>query len=233
MINKTQQKNLLDVLTLFQQLGLNRHVVLIGSWVEYFYVDLFDGDYHPDIATRDIDFLYRNLRLPTHKIPLIKALKEHGFIYDENPLTKVARFYKENILELEFMTRVVGPDQINYHIESLDITVEGIRELNLLGKHCVEVNRDGLVIIVPQPASYAIHKILINEKRVKQNKAAKDMRSVKNILSQIKNNPTQKALFNTIIRGLSKKEKVIFERVCRSNHIDLNEIVIVLPIESQ
>lgn len=222
MIEENQKESFIEVLELFEELGLTKHVVLIGSWAEYFFDEFFSEDYYHDIATKDIDFLYRNLRLPDRTIPLISTLKEHGFIYDENPMTKVAKFYKSNIMELEFLTRVVGPDQMYYDIKSLGITTEGIRELNMLHKFSIEIKRDKYSVFVPEPAAYVVHKILINEKRVKVGKSEKDMRSVKNLLIQIAKHKDQRNLLIEIISNLTKKEKGIFDRVCRLNSIDLS-----------
>lgn len=224
MIDKTQIEILYEVLYLFQKLGLNRHIALIGSWVEFFYDEFFKDDYYPEIATRDIDFLYRNLRIPDYEIPLVESLKEYGFIYDEHPLSKTARFYKEGIVELEFMTRVIGQDHINYEIESIGIIAEGLRDLNLLDKHCVEIHRNGFSVFIPQPAAYVVHKILINEKRMKQNKNEKDMRSIKNLLGLIKRNDQQKLLLKSIIQSLTVKEKNQFNKSCTVNKIDLNDL---------
>lgn len=220
-MDQTQIDSLFEVLSLFQRLGLSRQVVLIGSWAEYFYVDFFSMDYYPNLATRDIDLLYRNTRSPHHKVPLVSSLKELGFIYDENPLTKVARFYKDTTIELEFLVRVVGQDRMVYEIESIGITAEGLREINLLHQHCVEIPREEFSVFVPEPAAYVIHKILINEKRVKGGKAEKDMRSIKDLLIQIKNHPKQNKLFIEIIQSLSKKELTVFRRVCQNNSIDV------------
>ncbi|NTW96607.1 MAG: hypothetical protein HGB31_08320 [Erysipelotrichaceae bacterium] len=225
MIDKIQEDCLFEVLGLFQELGLNKHVALIGSWAEYFYDEYFEKDYYPEIATRDIDFLYRNLRVPDFKIPLISTLKDHGFIYSENPMTRVAKFYKSNIIELEFLTRVIGQDQINYDIKSLGITSEGIRDLNLLNKYCVEIQKRGISLFVPQPAAYVVHKILINNKRLKQNKADKDMRSVRNLLEQIKGNSHQRILFQQIISHLSKKERIKFDLICIQKNLDVSSLL--------
>lgn len=222
MVDQSQRESLIEVLELFNELGLTKYVLLIGSWAEYFYDEFFSREYYPDIATKDVDFLYRNLRLPDTKIPLISSLRNYGFIYDENPMTKVAKFYKENIMELEFLTRVVGLDQMYYEIESIGITAEGIRELNLLHKYCIEIKRDNYSVVVPEPAAYVVHKILINEKRAKTGKSKKDLRSMQNILNHIINHSEQKKLMIEIISNLSKKEMVIFNRVCRHSNINLD-----------
>jgi len=123
------------------------------------------------------------------------------------------------------MTRIVGPDQMHYRIDSLGITAEGIRELDLLNKYCIEIQRDGFNVLVPEPAAYVIHKILINEKRSKFGKAEKDMRSVKGVLKQIEKHSTQYSLFLKIISNLTKKERVVFNRVCLKNSIMIDSTI--------
>jgi hypothetical protein len=50
--------------------GLLRHVMLIGSWVEYLYEDLFESGFSHSISTKDIVFLYSNIHKPKKKINL-------------------------------------------------------------------------------------------------------------------------------------------------------------------
>ncbi len=33
---------------------------------------------------------------------------EYGFVYSEDPYAEVAKLYKEDLLELKFLTRVIG-----------------------------------------------------------------------------------------------------------------------------
>lgn len=39
-------------------------VMVIGSWAEYIYSYYFESNYQPNIRTRDVDFLYPNIRKP-------------------------------------------------------------------------------------------------------------------------------------------------------------------------
>lgn len=85
--------------------------------------------------------------------------------------------------------------------------------------------KKGISLFVPQPAAYVIHKILIKSKRSKQNKANKDMRSVKNLFEHIQKNSHQRLLFKKIISHLSKKERKIFDLICIQNNLDIISIL--------
>ncbi len=72
--------------------------IIIGSWTEYLYPQLFETDFMPNIRTRDVDF-----------------------------------FIEEDLLELEFLTRVIGAGRKNQNnIKSLGMKAEGLREINFV-----------------------------------------------------------------------------------------------------
>ncbi len=56
-----------------------------------------------------MDFLYPNIRKPQKfDVRIIKVLQDEGFVYLEDSLTGVGKFFKEDLLELEFLTRSLG-----------------------------------------------------------------------------------------------------------------------------
>lgn len=162
-MDTTQEKAFWDCIKVFDELDLLHHVMVIGSWAEYLYPPLFSTDFSPNIRTRDVDFFYTNINLPKEKIPLISKLKEHGFLYSQDYITNVGKFYKEDLLEVEFLTKVLGSgNKSSYSIHALGIESEGLREINILADYACEVKSKGYTIYVPEPAVYVIQKILNN-----------------------------------------------------------------------
>ncbi|MHB1454656.1 MAG: hypothetical protein ACYCYM_11995 [Saccharofermentanales bacterium] len=154
-------------------------------------------------------------------MPLISALTENGFIYNESPRTGVAKFYKEGLLELEFLTMVHGSGRDNvYSIRSLDIKSEGLREINIIADFTFEYRKNGLLILLPEPAVYIVQKILANPSRVPTLKKEKDMRSVKNILKYIMEDDYHKNKLKEIMSTLSKKQQAVYKRVCEEYHVE-------------
>jgi hypothetical protein len=64
--------------------------------------------FSPNVHTKDLDLLYGNIHMPKKEINLIPTLKSLGFSYVENTSSGAAKFIKEDLLELEFLTRVIG-----------------------------------------------------------------------------------------------------------------------------
>ena len=133
-----QEEIFWKTIKIFQELGILKYIMLIGSWAEYLYPSLFETDFIPNLKTRDVDFLYRNINIPEEKIPIIQKLKDIGYLYDED--NGISRFYNEDLLELEFLTRILGAGEKGItEIKPLGIKSEGLRVLNILSDYPCEV----------------------------------------------------------------------------------------------
>ena len=114
-------------------------------------------------------FFYRNINIPKEKINVVQKLKDIGYVYDE--VDGISRFYKEDLLELEFLTRVLGAGtEGRMDIKHIGITSEGLRVINILSNFAREIEVTGTdgeiyTITVPEPAVFAIQKILTNPTR--------------------------------------------------------------------
>ncbi len=224
-MTKEQENAFWQTIKAFDDLGILANIMIIGSWAEYLYPSLFDSDFYPNLRTRDVDFFYRNVKVPKEKVPLVQKLKEIGYVYDE--VDGISRFYKEDFLELEFLTRVLGAGtERKIKIEPLGITSEGLRVINILSQFpCIVEKRfdDGSMyeITVPEPAAYIVQKILTNPTREPEEKRAKDISAVKELLYHVKNNARHFSKLKEVYNSLSKKQLKILEMVCDSNDIKL------------
>lgn len=209
----------------FKEIGLLQHVMIIGSWAEYLFPSLFETDFMPNLKTRDVDFFYRNINIPKEKINVIQKLKDIGYVYDE--VDGISRFYKEDLLELEFLTRVLGAGtEERMDIKPLGITSEGLRVINILSNFAREVdvtgsNGEEYTITIPEPAVYVIQKILTNPIRKPQEKKAKDIAAVKELLYHIEKSTEHKIKLNEVYKTLSAKQLKTVKQVCEENQIVL------------
>lgn len=207
-MNKEQEQAFWDTIKVLHDIEILSHVMLIGSWAEYLYPSLFDSDFEPNIRTRDIDFFYRNLKLPNKPVRFVEAMKRSGFVYDVDTYSEVAKFYKEDLLEIEFLTKVIGSGSRSvYTIEGLGIKAEGLRIINILDDFATEVNQNGYTIIVPLPAAYIVQKLLANPTRVPASKKAKDIAAVVNLLEHINASEKHRQDLANLIGTLTAKQK--------------------------
>jgi len=78
---KEQENAFWEAIDAFDKEGLLPYVMLIGSWAEYIYQFYFKSGFVPNLKTRDVDFLYLNLRRRKNDINITSALLEKGFVY--------------------------------------------------------------------------------------------------------------------------------------------------------
>ena len=223
-MTKEQENAFWQTINAFDEIGLLRYVMIIGSWAEYFYPSLFSTDFAANLRTRDVDFFYKNINLPEEKIPVVEKLKEIGYVYDE--LDGISRFYKEDLLELEFLTRVLGSgSDKRMEIKPLGIVSEGLRVINILANFPREVEAkspDGKFyrLIVPEPAVYVVQKILTNPMRNPPEKKTKDIVAVKELLYHILQSEEHTAKLKEVYKSLSAKQLKVLKQVCAENEIE-------------
>lgn len=165
---------------------------------------------------------YRNLKLPDKPVKFVEAMKQNGFLYQVDTISEVARFYKEDLLEIEFLTKVIGSgSQSVYLIKGLGIKAEGLRIINMLDDYATEVMRNGYKITVPLPAAYVVQKLLANPTRVPASKKSKDIASVLNLLDHIKVSEKHRQDLNLVLSGLTEKQRAVLDKVVKENNIDL------------
>lgn len=221
-MNREQEQAFWDTIKVLHDLDVLPHIMLIGSWAEYLFSGLFETEFDPNIRTRDIDFFYRNLNMPNKSIQFVEAMKKNGFHYDVDMVSEVARFYKEDLLEVEFLTKVVGSGtQTSYLIRALGIKAEGLRIINILDDFATEVIKNGYTIVVPLPSAYVVQKILANPTRVPASKKEKDIAAVINLLEHIKASDKHRLDLQRVIASLTPKQRKVLDSVTQANHIEL------------
>jgi len=221
-MNREQEQAFWDTIKVLHELDILPHIMLIGSWAEYLYPLLFESEFEPNIRTRDIDFFYRNLKLPDKPIRFVEAMKQNGFLYDVDRISEIAKFYKEDLLEIEFLTKVIGSGaQSSYLIRALGIKAEGLRIINILDDFATEVMKNGYRVIVPLPSAYVVQKLLANPTRVPANKKEKDIAAVINLLEHIKASEKHRQDLHHVIDSLTVKQRKVLDEVTNQYHIQL------------
>ena len=199
-----QEKAFWDVIEAFNQVGLLSHVMIIGSWAEYIYKKFLSLDFTLDLRTRDIDFFYRNINKPHEKLKIIDALEEKGFVYSEDIISGVGKFFLRDCIEVEFITRMLGKGQAVNKIPSLGVKAESLREVNMLTNYSLELKCDGYSLIVPEPEIYALQKLYANKTRKPIFKKEKDIRSIRELLPYL-NKSRLHSIFNELIKNEQKR----------------------------
>ena len=123
----------------------------------------------------DLETKLKNSELDLHQIFNLK-----------NQPTSSFNFQKEQI-HLEFLTPLYGPDRSPIMTANLKISATGLRFLDFLLEEtepAVVIAKAGILVNVPNPGRFAIHKLVVSERRstFDANKAKKDRAQAKMLI---------------------------------------------------
>lgn len=174
-MEKNQYDICLKVLRRMEKQGILKDILLIGSWCVYFYDDYFTGlNYTPSIRTRDVDFLVPLPLKIKRKVDIPDLLKDLGFVIDFLGTKGYIRLqHPELIVEFLVPERGKGSDK-PYPLPDLGINAQPLRFLDFLIQNIIEVKFKGITIKLPHPAAFALQKLMVFQRRTKNEKAERE-----------------------------------------------------------
>jgi len=187
-VEKKQYNLCMEVLRRFDKVGILKHVILIGSWCMPFYSNYFkDASYGLSLRTRDLDFF---VPIPAHlknKVDLAQLLEDLGFIYEFVGEGYTKLVHPELAIEFLVSERGRGSDK-PFSLSAIGVNAQQLRYLDLLSRYVIRVNKEGFTVILPHPALFAFHKLIISSLRKEKSKSDKDkqeaIRTIKKLLSK-------------------------------------------------
>jgi len=200
-VEKNQYDLCIEVLKRLEKAGVLRDVILIGSWCISFYKDYFGSvRYSTLIKTRDVDFLVPTPSKTKIKVDIPKLLKDLGFIVGfKGSEGYIQLEHSDLIIEFLVPEKGRGLDK-PYRLPQFGLNAQALRFLDLLLQDTIKVNIEGIEVNLPHPANFALHKLIIFQRRAREEKIIKDRNAAVEIL---------KAL-------IAKGEMIIIKRVFNS-----------------
>ena len=176
----------LEVLRRFEKAKILKHVVLVGSWCVYFYKYYFDSEeYSTYIRTKDIDFA---IPLPpkfNKEIHVLDLLEDLGFV-EEYKGSKGYIKLDHPDLAIEFLVPERGPGHDKpYPVSKLAINAQPLRFLDFLIDNTISLKVEGVDIILPHPAAYALHKFIIFKRRKNIDKHDRDIEGALRVFREL------------------------------------------------
>jgi len=162
------------ILAVFSENRLfNEGVQLIGSWCFLMYQKHLGAKEFP-LRTQDIDFLVPTPYHGKDHSDFIRQLEALGFMVE---FKRSGSLYLWNAeLKIEFITteKGRGTDKA-IKINKLGINAIPLRFVGLLLENPVSIVDEGIKILVPNPANFCLHKLIIASRRRKIDKSLKDI----------------------------------------------------------
>jgi hypothetical protein len=187
-VEKKQSELCLEILRRFNKNNILNDFILIGSWAAYFYKDYFSDIAYmaqATIKTRDIDFLIENPRNIEEEINIPELLKDLGFItVFKGSKGYIKLDHPDLILEFLVPERGKGIDK-PYPLPKLGINAVTLRFLSFLSINTIKVRVENFHVTLPHPANFALHKLIIFQRRIREEKAIKDRNMAIGILNAL------------------------------------------------
>ncbi|MFH0838779.1 MAG: GSU2403 family nucleotidyltransferase fold protein [Candidatus Omnitrophota bacterium] len=207
-MEKSQYNLCLEVLKRLEKSGVLKDVILIGSWCMPFYKDYFGGTkYSAVIRTRDIDFLVPAPSTIKTKVDIPGLLKDLGFVVGFKGAEGYIQIEHADLI-IEFLVPEKGRSLDKpYRLPQFGLNAQALRFLDLLIQNTIKVKVEGIEINLPHPANFALHKLIVFQRRQKE-KAIKDRNAAIEILEALshkKEADTIRRVFNSTHPKWQKK----------------------------
>ncbi len=224
MVDKDQFKILYRILNRFQQTGILQEMMLIGSWCLHFYRFMFENhEGLPATRTMDVDFLIPDIHQVRAEVDIPKLLKEEGFLSNYNRVSGMVKFDHPD-LRVEFLVPELGKGHDKpLEIKKLNIKAQGLRYLNFLTDYPRIITYQHLRIRVPEPAVFALHKLIISGRRLNKEKAKKDLEMAVGLLDFLYTKPSEVGRIKSVLRTIPKKWRETILSVSEKHFPKLNE----------
>lgn len=202
---------LYSVLQDFKAAGVLDQVILIGSWCQDFYrQELVGSAQIPATRTTDADILIpKNLRL-SELVDIPAIMRKHGFLKKVQNKTGVTKFEREDF-KFEFLANAgAKPEEGPHEFKKLNIIAQELHFMSIPLGYNQKVPFRDLTINIPEPEAFALHKLIISQRRFNPEKKEKDIATAKGLFHYFEGKEKHIKRLNEILEGLpgSWRERV-------------------------
>jgi hypothetical protein len=213
---------LFQILRRFQQADVLDGLILIGSWCLYFYrIEPWAFENLPAVRTLDVDFLVPRPPRSKKEADVPAILEELGFAPTYHGMSGLV-VYDHPELRLEFLIPEIGRGSSEpVDIRNLNVKAQGIRYLNFLSDYTVSVEYQDLKLRLPEPAAFALHKLIVSSRRTKKDKREKDLEAAVGVLKFLFKSPKEKARVRAILAEIPAKWRKVILGVAEKHFPEL------------
>lgn len=228
-MEKSQYELCIEVLRRFHRANILDDFILIGSWCVPFYEDYFEKVHYVDhvaLKTRDLDILIESPRKIKHHVDIPELLKDLGFVTTFSGSQGYIKLDHPELV-VEFLVPERGKGQNKpCPLPQLAINATPLRFLNFLSENTIKVKIENFYVTLPHPANFALHKLIIFQRRSKADKAAKDIRVAIDILNALIKKAESGIVRSIFESTIPKWQKKIIKGLERVDEKEILEILL-------
>ena len=134
--------------------------------------------------------------------------------------------YDHPELRVEFLVPEIGRGYDKaQRVEKLHVTAQGLRYLNLLAGYPRSVSYKTLSIRVPEPAAFALQKLITSTRRTKAAKGRKDLDAAIALLDWIFSHPRERGKLEDVLKDLPKRWLRDVQNLAEQHHPQLAKLI--------
>lgn len=170
---------LYTILKDLQDAGVLKHIVLVGSWCQNFYRHLYENSFQiPATRTTDADILIpRRLKIEK-KVDMFEIFEKRGFVPQIHYECGFAKFIHRE-LTFEFLTDAgAKPEEKQRRFKDLNIVAQELHFMSIPLSYFMSVPYREVILNIPEPEAFALHKLIVSQRRTNPDKRTKDIETV-------------------------------------------------------
>ena len=208
-MNKNQFKLFYEILNRFDEEGVLDNIILIGSWCVPLYKEyFFQNSQVSPIRTTDVDFLVPLPLKDKAPVDVPSLLFDLGFVVDFVGEQGYMRLNHPD-LNIEFLVHEKGRgEEKPVDLRKFHVNAQALRFLNVLQEKTIKIKVNDKVVRIPHPAWFAVHKLIVTQRRTKKDKAEKDFKMAIDLLHDliaVRKKAEIRAAFNFVSKKWQKK----------------------------
>jgi hypothetical protein len=166
---------LYSVLSSLHKAGVLTNCVLIGSWCQDFYRQLWGNPYQiPAATTTDADLLVPKSMKFKHSANIAAIMEQNGFKIDVHQSGLMVFIHED--FKFEFLTEAgAKADEDIFTFKNLNLTAQELHFMNIPVAYNFVIPFRDIFIRLPEPEAFALHKLIVSQRRRKVEKREKDL----------------------------------------------------------
>jgi len=189
-----------------QDAGILKHLVLVGSWCQDFYRYQYGNPKEiPATKTMDADILIpRHIPKVNPPVDIVAIMKRNDFIF-EISRTSGLYIFNHPSLKVEFLTDPgAKSEELIRHFQDLGVSAQELHYMSLPLAYHYPLTYKHITINIPEPEAFALHKLIISQKRTNKEKAEKDMLTAQGMFQFFQGKPKHIERLHHILSEQSK-----------------------------
>lgn len=206
----------------FQKTGLLDEVVLVGSWcLDFYRNDLVKENPFsiPSAKTMDADFLLPKRPEMKSSVDIASILEPYDFAIEIDRTSKKTLFLHPE-LKIEFLTEQSRKDAPYHEFLNLGVVAEELPYMTIPFQYNYKSTFKDLIVQIPTPEAFALHKMLVIPRRKDAEKREKDVETVEGLLLHFEQNPDHLERLREVHDGFSKGWQKTIAKVIQEYDID-------------